>query len=117
MKNLAKKINVLTTVDIELPALTRDVEVLEELLKILKENSAIRSMAYCYVHTILQTTKHDVLSLKKMMEQVINDTQKSNLKAELKDDLGLLNNLLNRCEKLEGEFRPYLFCPALEEQS
>ena len=121
MKIMIKKFmasaNALTASDVELPILTQDIERLENLHEILKESTAKESLSYCFVSTMLLATKEDVLSQIKTLEQVLRDDEKSQLKTELSDNLASFKNLLARSEKLEEEFRPYLFCPALEEQS
>lgn len=57
------------------------------------------------------------MSLIKMIEMSIHVEEASDFKEDLRENLDALKSLLMRCEKLEEEFRPYLFCPALEERS
>ena len=107
----------MTITDTALPLLSGDVERLENLLEVLKKDSTIQPLAYCYVQTILLATKEDLLSVIKMLETSIYNEDASDFKEDLIENLDALKSLLMRCEKLEEEFRPYLFCPALEERS
>lgn len=117
LKNFMELVNALTASDIELPILTQDIEELEDLYEILKQSAAKESLPYCFVSTMLLATKEDVLSQIKTLEQVLHDDGKSQLKTELSSNLASFKSLLDRSEKLEEQLRPYLFCPALEEQS
>lgn len=114
LSNFFKEINILTIADTELPLVSGDVEMLENLLEVLKKDSTIQPLAYCYVQTILLATKEDLFSLIKMVETSIHNEEASDFKEDLRENLDALKNLLMRCEKLEEEFRPFLFCPALE---
>lgn len=115
IKKFMESVNALTLADAELPVLKRDVEALESLLATLAGASATGTLASCYVKTLLQTTRHDILTFIKVLEKAINNNENSELKAELEEACESLKQLLERCEKLDKDFLPYLFCPALEQ--
>lgn len=115
IKKFMESVNALTLADAELPVLKRDIEELESLLATLAEASATGTLASCYLKTIVQATRHDILTFIKMLEKAINDNENPELKAELEEACESLKTLLGRCEKLDKDFLPYLFCPALEQ--
>ena len=70
---------------------------LENLLGVLKKDSTIQPLAYCYVQTILLATKEDLLSLIKMLEKSLQNEEASDFKEDLRENLDALKNLLMRC--------------------
>ena len=107
-------VNLATFAEVKYPGFEKDYKQLNRVLNLLRATES-EQLPSCYIRTLFLISCDDIRVISKELERAANTTTDDELKVSLSESLQAYADLLNRCETLEQEFAPYLFCPAKEE--